>query len=384
MQLYGRSSYPYIASIAWPLQAYVRALRLDRLGALDVVQTWRESGIRGASRFELLVDALTLPEAELTERVDLGRYQPAASTEPHAFTAGALAIDVEIGSRLGNTDLLSGALVRLDRLVSRGVALLLPTGASVHRLRGMALVGLGDVDRGVAVLEAAAADLARSGAEVERLWCQVERCLALVPAGAPDAGELARVLDAASLLGLLHRLLEHLPPGIAIGTRLRRTVVVWDMVESTRHLIAMGDMAFVSLVHDLNQLIARRLAEHGGVAFKYTGDGVYAWFLDEADAVRCAVAVDADLRRRRLRSPGDPLRLRAGVAVGQPVNDAGDLFGLAVVVAARLCDAASDDAILCTAETTAEMAHLTRQRPLGPMVLKGLQDPVEVVEIPTA
>jgi class 3 adenylate cyclase len=385
IQLHRRSSYPFIASIAWPIQAYARALRLDRLGALDVIGRWRGSGVAGAGRFALLVDALTMTAAELEGAVDLDRYRPAAGSEPHVYRVGGVAVDVELGIRLGERELLVGALERLDGLARGGVRLLLPTGAAVDRLRGMALVGLGDARRGISLLERASAVLGDAGAELERLHCDLERCLALAgiadPAAAAEAPGIAEQLDSASLLGLLERLRTSLPQGVSTGRRLRRTVVVWDMVESTRHLVAVGDEAYVQVVHELNALISRRLSEHRGVAFKYTGDGVFAWFLDSDDAVRCARRVSDDLAQRRLHSPEDPLRLRTGIAVGEPVDDAGDLFGVAVVTAARLCDAAGDGQVLCTRDTVDRLRERVEAVSRGLLDLKGLAAPVEVLQV---
>lgn len=383
MELHHRSSYPFIVSVAWPVLARSRALRLDRLGALEVVETWRRSGVRGAARAALAVDALTSSVDELRRSVDVERLRRGAGTAVHGFSAGSLAVDVELGVRLGDAVLLETADGQLLRLHDQGVRFLLPTGASVERLRGMALAGLGRREEAVRMLADAAEDLRASGAETEALHCEVERIVAL-PAGEDlrdDAFDLARRLDAASLLALLERLREHLPASVAVGMRLRRTVVVWDMVGSTRHLVSVGDEAFAVLVDEVNALIQQHLSRHGGVAFKYTGDGVFAWFRDPAAALRCAQEVRRDVTAQFPDGSERGVRLRAGVAVGEPVDRAGDLLGVAVVTAARLCDAAGDDGVLCTAEVVAEAraaAPLVRPRRLE---LKGLAAPVEVVEL---
>ncbi|MGK2929517.1 MAG: AAA family ATPase [Acidimicrobiales bacterium] len=384
LQVHERSSYPFIAAVAWPVQAYGRALRLDRLGAVESIEHWRQSEVRGASRFSLLVDALTLPVEELRVVVDPSRYVASARSEPHVYGAGGLIVDVEVGTRLDDEEVLIDALRRLDDLRARGVELLLPIGASVDRLRAMATTALGNPSTAVALLDAACQRLEATGAVTEQLRCRAERCLALSALDDPSVRDEARTvageLDAASLLAVLQRLREQLPD-LPIAARLRRAVVVWDMVESTRHLVAVGDEAYVDLVHELNSLVHRRLSTHRGVAFKYTGDGVFAWFLDEADALRCAAGVAVDLRRRRARAPDDPLRLRTGIAAGQPVDDAGDLFGVAVVTAARLCAAADDGQVLCTAETTTVTAAAVPTRAVGSLALKGLAEPVDVVEL---
>ena len=120
------------------------------------------------------------------------------------------------------------------------------------------------------------------------------------------------------------------------------------MVESTPMLIRQGDVGYIDLIHELNEIISVRLGEHHGVAFKYTGDGVYAWFLDSGE--RCPMCASSPRRPpRSQRAMGvQPIVMRTGIAVGQPIDDDGDLFGWTVVVACRLCDQALDDQVLCT------------------------------------
>jgi class 3 adenylate cyclase len=258
-------------------------------------------------------------------------------------------------------------------------------GSAVERLRGRALIGLGRVDDGISVLAEAEQRLRAAGARVEAVQCAAERCRALAGRDPDAASELALEtaveLDVLSLLGVLRDFRSGLPPSLGTGTRLRRTVVAWDMVGSTPLLVRSGDEGYVDLVHELNEIVRRRLAEHRGVPFKYTGDGVYAWFLDAADALRCAIAVRRDLERRNAIAPTTSVTMRTGVAVGQPVDDAGDLFGLAVVTASRLCDGASAEQILCTAEAAGEARHAVPTTPVGAMSLKGIEQEVEVVSI---
>jgi class 3 adenylate cyclase len=263
--------------------------------------------------------------------------------------------------------------------------MLLPTGADVTRLIGMALLGEGEIDDGLEMLAARRPELDRAGAVVESLRCRVESCLALArldPTEAEEsAAELGRQLDEASLLSLLHRLRTNLPTSMGSGLRLRRTVVAWDLVASTPLLMDAGDEGYVEVIHELNALIDRRLANHRGVAFKYTGDGVYAWFFDRDEALRCAVEVRDDLQHRNQRSGSTPLILRTGIATGQPVDDAGDLFGVAVVVASRLCDRAGSEQIFSSLDNMHDVGSDLPCTPLGPMELKGIADPVEVVSI---
>ena len=74
------------------------------------------------------------------------------------------------------------------------------------------------------------------------------------------------------------------------------------------------------------------------------------------------------------------LVIRIGVAAGDVVEDEGDYYGPAVVEAARLCPAATGGEILLTDL----VRRLAGDRPgvgyeaVGPMVLKGIPEPVDV------
>ena len=381
---HARSSSPYTALFAWPTLAYVRALRRDHLGARQALDDWEASGVFGASRFRLLVDLMDEGEDGDAVPVDLDRYAPASRHTPTVFDAAALAVDVELGVNLGLPDLLSDALTRLRQLEEQGMRTLLPTGADIGRLIGMAQIALGDVDLGIARLRSSEQDLEAAGARTELLRCRVERCLAMAARDPTSVTELATTLgeelDESSMLGFLDRLRLHLPDSVGSGVRLNRTVVVWDLVASTPLLVDAGDRGYVDVIHELNDLISRRLEEHHGIAFKYSGDGVFAWFLDAADALHCAVDVRIDLAHRNRRSRR-PLILRTGVATGQPVPDEGDLFGLAVVTAARLCDMAGSEQILSTADTAAAAGSALPVEAVDDMGLKGIAEPVAVVSV---
>jgi class 3 adenylate cyclase/DNA-binding MarR family transcriptional regulator len=389
LALHARSSFPYIASLAWPLLVYGRALRDDHLGVSAALDGWESSGVRGSRRFALLAAVLTTESTEPAGALSPDRYRPAALGATNVFSAGALAIDVELGVRIGRQDLVLGALGVLGRLRERSVELLLPVGCSTGRLTGMGLVALGEVDEGVEVLADTERRLRSMGAMTEALRCAVERFVALAPSGLEGMEEeivaLAAELDARSLLAFHHRLRAVLPTELGANLRLRRTVVAWDLVSSTPLLERVGDDGYVALINDLNEMIHEELRAHHGIAFKYTGDGVYAWFREAADALRCARAVRMRLEHRNVRSADAPISMRTGIAVGRPASDAGDLFGVAVVTASRLCGLAERDQVLCTAETADDAAaHASSAigtSPVGSVRLKGLSRAVDVVEL---
>ena len=106
---------------------------------------------------------------------------------------------------------------------------------------------------------------------------------------------------------------------------------------STALNVRTGDAAWVDLVEEHDHTVRSCLRQHGGVEFKHTGDGIGAWFANPADAVDCAMQMGRDLERASVQHPDTPLMMRAGVAMGEPVEYGGDLFGLSVVRASRAC-----------------------------------------------
>ncbi|MFO1069047.1 MAG: adenylate/guanylate cyclase domain-containing protein [Geminicoccaceae bacterium] len=85
------------------------------------------------------------------------------------------------------------------------------------------------------------------------------------------------------------------------------------------------------------ELIDPCIAAHGGRLVKATGDGLLVEFPSSVAAVACAVEIQRGMDRRSADQPAARRMLfRAGVQVGDVIDDDGDLFGDVVNVAARL------------------------------------------------
>lgn len=161
------------------------------------------------------------------------------------------------------------------------------------------------------------------------------------------------------------------------------TVLFTDAVASTEALGQLGDERFVVVQQAHLDLLRRAVVAQDGREVKSLGDGLMVVFGGASDALACAVtmqqAVEAAARR------GDEgLPLRVGVALGDvDVAEDGDCHGTAVVEAARVCAAAGGGQVLAT-ETVRLVAgsrggHVFA--PLGPVELKGLAEPVSLVEV---
>lgn len=87
--------------------------------------------------------------------------------------------------------------------------------------------------------------------------------------------------------------------------------------------------------------------------------------------------VQQALARHRHEQPDKALFVRIGVASGEPIERAHDLFGSSVQLAARLCAHAAPGQILVS-NAVAELC-IGKTLPLkdmGPVALKGFEQPV--------
>ncbi len=155
-----------------------------------------------------------------------------------------------------------------------------------------------------------------------------------------------------------------------------------DLVASTELAVAHGaryDEA--RRAHDA--LLRTTVEAHAGSVVKGTGDGVLATFAGVGDGVDAARAVQQAIHRLNHRQREPVLSIRVGLSVGDISFEGGDCYGEAVIEAARLCALAHGDQILATAVVQALTggSRATGFAPVGPLDLKGLPDPVEVVAV---
>ena len=156
-----------------------------------------------------------------------------------------------------------------------------------------------------------------------------------------------------------------------------------DLVGSTEVLDRLGDAGAEGVRKAHFELLREAVRARRGQEVKTLGDGLMAVFGSAVEAVACAVAVQEAARRHNEERPDEPLMIRVGLHVGEPVRDDDDYFGTAVVVARRLCDVAQGGQILAS-DLMRGLVGPRREhefRPLGALPLKGLQEPVTAYEV---
>jgi class 3 adenylate cyclase len=161
-----------------------------------------------------------------------------------------------------------------------------------------------------------------------------------------------------------------------------RTILFTDMVGSTSLTQELGDEAAMKLLHEHDSVVRQSLADLGGREIKHTGDGIMASFVSAAAAVKCASQIQSELSKQGGGSEERALKVRIGVAAGEPVEHHDDLFGATVQLAARLCAFAQPDQIM-VASVVQELC-LGKKFPFksaGKQSLKGFDREMDVYEV---
>lgn len=136
--------------------------------------------------------------------------------------------------------------------------------------------------------------------------------------------------------------------GDTAGVNPFRTILFTDLRGSTSILEAVGQSAFMVLLTEHDLIIRRALVAAHGREVKHTGDGIMAAFDDVASALECSIAIQAGFEALSVEGLTPELRVRIGVAAGEPVDHNDDLFGSTVTLASRICDAADAGRILAS------------------------------------
>jgi class 3 adenylate cyclase/alpha-beta hydrolase superfamily lysophospholipase len=203
------------------------------------------------------------------------------------------------------------------------------------------------------------------------------------------AYELARGIPNAKLVELEGT--DHLPNGSGVGVllehlsefvtgtkcepfvdRVLTTILMTDIVGSTRIADMVGDARWKFLIEQHNAITRQELKRYRGTEIKSLGDGFLCTFDGPARAVLCAQSII-----RQMRS--NALEIRAGIHTGEAEFHDNDIRGLAVHVASRVMGTA--DASQCVVSRTVKDlvagAGISFED-YGPHQLKGISEPINL------
>lgn len=194
---------------------------------------------------------------------------------------------------------------------------------------------------------------------IERFW---ERAVETRPSRLSTLG-----LGAAQLLA------SRLAP--PTGRPEAMTVVFTDLEGFTSFTDRHGDEAALALLRDHQREAGPVIRREGGRIVKHIGDGLLCTFPDPQGGIRAAVGL--------LDCAPEPLRLRAGVHVGEAIASPDDVIGHVVNVAARVAETAKGGQAVATLETV-EAAGPTSGVVVGKARsrrLRGISERMSLVDI---
>jgi class 3 adenylate cyclase len=159
------------------------------------------------------------------------------------------------------------------------------------------------------------------------------------------------------------------------------TIVFTDVERNTEILQRLGDAAWRDLLRDHERITRDLLQQHAGAEIKTIGDAFMASFGSATKAVACAIALQRAFAARNEKA-AEPIRVRVGLNAGEPIAEAGDLFGTSVTMASRIAASAAGGEIVAAnvvRELVAGKGFLFADR--GDTVLRGFEDPVRLYEV---
>ena len=176
---------------------------------------------------------------------------------------------------------------------------------------------------------------------------------------------------------------EGAPPLAGIDSALR-VIMFTDLQGSTAMTFRYGDRKAFELLRSHDELSRTAIEENNGRVVKHTGDGSMSSFSSVTDALNSAITLQRELAAFNEVNRDTPLHVRIGLNAGNPVEYAGDLFGITIQMASRVCDSAQADQILVTGivrELCEDPSLFATSRDAGRVELKGVPNAIQLYEI---
>jgi class 3 adenylate cyclase/streptogramin lyase len=114
------------------------------------------------------------------------------------------------------------------------------------------------------------------------------------------------------------------------------TIAFTDVEGSTDLTRRLGDTAARRLIEEHRRIVRSAVAEHGGREIDSIGDGFFLTFNSTRRAVACAIAIQRALDEHVREHPGEEIRIRIGLNVGEVVERDGHPFGAAINATERV------------------------------------------------
>jgi adenylate cyclase len=341
-----------------PMEGIAAAIRAGRLSFAFLEGTpFRRWAVRSSRTYRQVSQETGVPLEVMAAVLEAMGFARAGPDEPMREDELEVVPLLQVGLSSGVFDL--AWLARLGRAHVEGLRLIATAWGEAYQARFEGPV------------------LAAGGDQRTAMEVAAQLSLDFLPVG--DPALLAIYRRQQELLwteGLVERIESELERAGMLGRPGRVPAMCFlDLVGYTRLTEERGDDAAAALAEALAELVYRSAGEHGGVPVKWLGDGVMLHYREPAGAVLSALALVAQLPEAGLPPA------HAGVAAGPVVVQGGDYFGRTVNLAARIAAQATAGQVLVS-QAVADAAPPVgvRFRELGELRLKGIADPVRLLE----
>jgi class 3 adenylate cyclase len=167
-----------------------------------------------------------------------------------------------------------------------------------------------------------------------------------------------------------------------VPTYATRAVLFVDVSNSTGLYESLGDLRALARVGHCLAMVGHVCEEFGGRVVKTMGDGAMCVFVSAEAAVRASRLMQE--KSAEQQDPGEPaLGIHIGCHYGPVLENAGDVYGDTVNLAARIAGLAKVGQIIITAEMTETLPPelAGRVRKLHPVPVRGRQEPAAICEL---
>jgi len=161
------------------------------------------------------------------------------------------------------------------------------------------------------------------------------------------------------------------------------TILFTDIEGSTALAQRLGDKAYHALLAEHNRILREQVAGHGGHEVKSMGDGFMVAFASAARALSCAVDIQKAFAAYNQEHAESTINVRIGLNTGESIEEAGDYFGTAVTLAARIAARAQGGQVLVSevVRTVGGSLAGVEFRDAGRKQLKGIKSRQRVYEV---
>ena len=157
------------------------------------------------------------------------------------------------------------------------------------------------------------------------------------------------------------------------------TIVFTDIVGFTEFTATRGDAEALQLLATQDRLVQSALPE-GARLVKELGDGLLLYFPEPVGALHSVFSLHRAFEEESAAT-GLPLWIRVGMHHGTALQRGADVIGHDVNVASRIADVAAPGEVLVSDAVRAivdpSVAHVCFAE-LGPVVMKGIPDPIRL------